>query len=550
MSDMLIASEKKEGFGVAVMLVANKNFMFALGTFMINLSHYVSYDRILIYHEDLSAEDESALEKIDHRVTFIKYDINSFADEFQIDRASIQSLRYVKRFTILTAVKFKIFHHLDDYSTVLFFDLDMLLTDRIDELIEQDFNIAWKDDRQTIRYKLNRGGFSDEKIRDIGMYDIYDKATTPNGGFFIVKRNFDYHAAYNVCTDFIKRFFLVHPVSLIELAFGYMQYILGLKIHNVDGRIYNVFPPNITSSSKLLHFICDFKPWDSTMVQYVFRDWIKNYHQYVRLTGRESEHVVFYENIHQFLLSDHYQKKWNHLLNDIGFVFPVDLRIRPNFTGAFLTFDYNNRIRYEISTLWFHPRYQCRVLVQKEGTEIDGESEAILKSVNTNNEDAGKCSFDKDSMEYQVSGKDIQHVQNTFDRIYLLTSPLRESVSRRIYAIFTAHSSAIYFDSSSQKIIHSGEQMVHGVKAMMVGNRIAFFVNIEGKAMRIARFYRDGTVELSETTKVFDYVINKDGSISIKTVMGYLSAKKDGKISWEQWNRGWEHFRLTYESRV
>ena len=194
MSNIISNNSKKN---LAIYLFANKKFLFALGTFIINLKDkFNKYDCIIIYHQDFNDDDMDNIRKIEKKVMFIKYDTNDFCKEFNYTENQIKDISAIKRFTVLGITRFKIFKHLREFKTVILFECDMLLTDDISELLSIDYNIAWKTDvGSTILGKIKYTGIPEEKIQHLPVYSIYQKAITPNAGFVIINDNFDYESA-------------------------------------------------------------------------------------------------------------------------------------------------------------------------------------------------------------------------------------------------------------------------------------------------------------------------------------------------------------------
>ena len=65
MSNIISNNSKKN---LAIYLFANKKFLFALGTFIINLKDkFNKYDCIIIYHQDFNDDDMDNIRKIEKK---------------------------------------------------------------------------------------------------------------------------------------------------------------------------------------------------------------------------------------------------------------------------------------------------------------------------------------------------------------------------------------------------------------------------------------------------------------------------------------------------
>ena len=229
------------------------------------------------------------IRKIEKKVMFIKYDTSDFCKEFNYTENQIKDISAIKRFTVLGITRFKIFKHLREFKTVILFECDMLLTDDISELLSIDYNIAWKTDvGSTILGKIKYTGIPEEKIQHLPVYSIYQKAITPNAGFVIINDNFDYESAYLTAFNYVKNYFLIHPFLIGEYTLAYIKHILNLKLLEVDRKIYNVTPINVTLKTKLIHFFSEYKPWKKEYIQYAFRKWIDYYFEYIKITKNKS----------------------------------------------------------------------------------------------------------------------------------------------------------------------------------------------------------------------------------------------------------------------
>ena len=156
-----IVDAKNGHTGRGILLFSNRKYLFALGTFLINLKKYVSYDGVIIYHDDFTIDEQDSLKKIEPKIKFIRYGIDEFVKEFDLDRKKVESYSFIKNYTALAVVKFKIFKHLEEFSTMVLFDLDMVLLDDMNDLFEKEYDVAWRNGGLTIRAGLGKRGFSD-----------------------------------------------------------------------------------------------------------------------------------------------------------------------------------------------------------------------------------------------------------------------------------------------------------------------------------------------------------------------------------------------------
>ena len=412
---------------LAIYLFANKKFLFALGTFILNLKDkFPKYDYIIIRHQDFSEEDMENIRKIEDKVIFEKYDRNDFCKEFNFSEEQIANIHAIQRFTVLGITRFNFIKYLRKFRTVILFECDMLLTNDISELLTRDYNIAWKTDGGTIASKINYTGVSPEIVQKLPVYDIYKKAITPNAGFIVINDNFDYEKAYSTAFEYVKKYFLIHPFLIGEYTFGYIKHVLNLNLHEVDPQIFNVTPENVTLHTKLIHFFAEYKPWSKEYIQYAFRQWIDYYFKYVEITRCPSDLVTIFENIGQRYIKLAYTKeRWLRVFNS-GFTYPRDLILQPTLNRAVLSFKYNNRIGYDIDTpIFLDELYTCRMWIFDDNSpEITSLRAAIAQIVKTN-EDIIFLEY-KQSFGCRTRMVGRGKLQNAFNKLYEVTSEIRK----------------------------------------------------------------------------------------------------------------------------
>lgn len=542
--DVNNVSEEKGNNGRGILLFSNRKYLFALGTFLINLQKYVAYDGVIVYHDDFTVEEQTAIMKIEPRVRFIKYGISEFTKEYGFDEEELKQIFFINRYTVLAVIKFKIFQHLKDFSTMMLFDLDMVIVDGLDELLEKNFDIAWRNDGQSIRNKLNNWNFNDDSIKELGMYDIYDKTLTPNGGFFVVKRNFDYKKAYEECVNYLKNYSFIHPYSIDEIMFGFISKKMNLNVHHVDAGIYNVFPIHISLRSKLIHFLGDYKPWNKQTVQSVFREWRINYDKYVAMTGMPSQEVRDFSNTSDCILKAYYFEKWNDLFSNYRFVYPHELDFEPELCSEKLRFFYHGFMSYNIETNWLMPGCFCTVWIDKNNKNISiNGKKRKLQALVESNKDFLEYWEDENGLGVRTREKLLQDIPEAFNDLYNSTAELRITHVTNFTQITTYHGTKIYLDLEKHRLVHAPESSGAELYASINGGKVALFISLNGMNLYVKEIDSDGQVSMTSRQTLFSCWHNSDHSISMEVKNGsMLSAVSDGNVALRHWNREWEHF--------
>lgn len=527
-----------------ILIFCNRKYMFALGTFLINLQKYVVYDGVIVYHEGFSEIEQEAIRKVESRVKFIEYGLENFAEEFGFDEEKLKSYFFIQRYSVLAVIKFKIFQHLDEFSTIILFDLDMILLDSMDDLLEKPFDIAWRMDG-TILNKLRWWNVSDEVFRKIGMQEIYKKIPTPNAGFIVVKRLFDYKNVYKECVEYLQNYSFLHPHAIDEVIYGYVCYKFNLNVYNVDEKVYNVTVNRIDMKSKLIHCMGEgYKPWKNKTVQFVFREWWMNYKKYVELTGMPSNEVQSYNNISEYILQNCYREMWKDLFYKYNFVYPHTLRMKPEFDMSKISFSYNGVADYEIETGWIKTECFCYFKLAKENESTPVEYfQKQLREIALKNGDFISYQENENWLGLKTVAKFIWDIPDMFYRLYDMTEEVCKKTVYSYAKISTYHGTKLYVNLQTNSVTHDTDSKNSEVYACLNGGGVALLINKSGMNVYINDIESGGKVVMSGKQTFFSCIHNNDRGISIEIKDGsILSAEKNGKLSLRHWNREWEHF--------
>lgn len=536
---------------LAVVLFTDNNYLFACGTFLINLLEKIPQaDAFIVYYYDIKYELIEKICKIDSRIKFVNYPPEDFIDEYFSGDFKVLNLPFVKRFTHLALSKFKVFLLLDEFEQVVFFDTDMLLTDNIDSLLsKKEYNIIWKSDKTSVLYKINLIKYDTEKSRlDIKDYDTYDNIDTPNGGFFIINNNFDYQKAYDLSIQFLMRSCKYHPCAIDEILLAYVSYILNLKILDVDPQIYNVLPENFNTNAKLLHFMKQFKPWSHKYVQLIYNKWIENYNKFREYTNISSRHVVYYNEIGNVLFANMRYDFYNQVVKSN--IFPEKLKVSTELKNASLRLYYNNHIWFSITKLYMGPACVIHFVVLKTYVVENDIFYRSFEEFIINNKDYENVSNDEAYI-LRTKKIDVSNVQYIFDKLYEDTYLFRRwpaanmllSVSKK--AIIKTYFNKYLCINRSKLMQTIDINMAYNLTAYVNDNKIAF--KYSDTDMFIQRISDKGSISLDTNIFFFEFYI-VDNNTYIKINNKFLSARNDdnGSVSLVSHNREWERFIVCY----
>lgn len=542
----------------AIVLVSDRKNIHALGAFLVNLSKkIIDYKNIIVYIDGFEDDEMNKLKIIDSRIKVVKYTYNNFIDEFSLNPEKINNLPYISYFSFLTLIKFKIFKELNDYEQVVFFDTDMLLLDNIDEILNNSFNIGWRDDKQTIEFKLKRVGVDIKKVYNNDYCKDFDRIPTPNGGFIVVNNNFDYNNAYKIGSSFLKKSLEFFPskFSIIENLFGYVAYTMKLNIYSINSEIYNVFTDNVKSYSKLIHFIGKpYKPWSSEAVQLVFSDWIKNYKEFVTKTYISSNEVKEFTKVNNFIVDNYFREVVEKIKKDI--FIPEYLSLVPSSEKNCINIRYNDKCGYKIKIYgWLFTQAEIKCIIKKD-TSVLVEIKICLYMMRHLIKDKIEVIENGDYYNIVLRDGRIGNIKNNFSFILDKTEKIRGILAPEPVddykilfplkaRLLSFHNTFLYIKDDI--LIHrkSGQEddvyIYRRVTSYLLNNKICFFIDSENKF--ISKIAIDGKVELVEDTYFFNYIYSDDGSIYILNENDkYLSARIenniviwcDNKLSWEK----------------
>lgn len=335
----------------AIMCLCDKDYVFALGAFLINLkktslNEYI--DAIVVYHDAIDNGVISDICNLDKRLFFIKYSVENFYEEFGLvsgcESSSVNN--FIMRYSHLCYVKLKALQLLQDFEKVIFLDLDIILyeSDKWKSILSIKSDFLW---RNGDNFKKKFGQLDNKPVCDI---EISEALPTPNGGFFIVNKSFDNYMAYKTGVDFLRRYMPYKQAGIDELALAYIVKKHSLKLSNLDISVYNTFPHLVSKKTLLCHFMGKRKPWNDQLMQAVFPVWIDNYEEFIGLTKQNPSSLVkiFPQAPGNIVKKELIRDRWGSFFSESGLKLPRILHFCSCFDEPWLAFQLNSSLYYEI----------------------------------------------------------------------------------------------------------------------------------------------------------------------------------------------------------
>ena len=205
----------------AICVIADRNYIFAIGAFINNIKMFdVKYDNIIIYCYGFSKTDKEVILKADEKCIFVEYTKEDFFNEFKIDeKSSPKIVQFINRYSHLTYIKFKVLEQLENYKTVMFLDLDIIVRGNLEDLFKFKEQIAWRNGNpfgMKFAPALNALKTTLDKVPE--LKGISSDFPTPNGGLVVLNDTINYSMALSVGKEFISKYITYFPNALDELV--------------------------------------------------------------------------------------------------------------------------------------------------------------------------------------------------------------------------------------------------------------------------------------------------------------------------------------------
>lgn len=520
--------EKK---GRAIILLTNSKYIFACGTFIMNIIEAIpNFDNIIIYYDDLTSEEKDKLLGLDERIRLELYSLDEFINEFGLDRIKYTKSSFYKRFTHLATSKIRLFSLLNEYKQIIFFDTDMLLRDDLSELLNQtEYDIIWAK-YNTVSGILSFCGYDISKLPDNEFYRELSLIPVPNGGFFIANDNFDPKYMIERGRDFLKLCFdNGYPCLFDEVSIGYGVYKENLKVLSVNLSYYNTYSLYATTSSKLIHFFGFNKPWASFAEQAVFNDWLDYFNKFKNIYGESFPIVKEFPNIGWFISRDIAMEMFLSLINQVALGRNIKYFIDLNSKSIYII--YNNffffKIYYRDLPGVLVVELYIDKIVSKFYKDADSKWRDFIKSSKNGKE------LTRDSYYIFNYGQISNHSYSMqFQQIYESTATLRElSILHPNNKYIKRGKLKTYFKYyvgfDGFRLIQTSN-LDEALEVLLWDDIIAF--KLPGEDRYIQYISELGIPEIGEKREYFK-VIYKNDKIAIKICAQHLSARNDAEHS-------------------
>lgn len=260
----------------ALMFVINESMVFALGTTLLNLKDKnpnIPYD-VVVIHDGLSKEAIRDLSIVNGNINFIKYTLDDFISEHDVNGDSVFFKNFIKRYSYLSFIKYKIFEMLECYRAILFLDVDILILKDISAIFQNE-GVSWRNGF-SLKEKLSLNRVN----KDFDYLNYLDnKFPAPNGGLIFVEDSIPYNEMKLIAKKFISENYANFTAHIDEISIALPVAMLSVQLNILNGNEYNVLPEQVSDESRIVHFVGK-KIWGDHNLISIFPEWLVYYNEW------------------------------------------------------------------------------------------------------------------------------------------------------------------------------------------------------------------------------------------------------------------------------
>ena len=328
----------------AFIFIANRNYLFAIGTMIINLKETGNdfYDNIVIYHHGFTDEDKEKLLSLEDRIIFKEYSLEEYEDHHGKATHGHEKA-FMNRYTHLTIIKYRVIEQLEYFHKILYLDLDMLVRGSISEIFDIK-GAAWRDAAADFQNKF-AGLIPLEQLIEYCGSDAehIKKWKAPNGGLlYFSDDGIDYEKCLEEARAFVSHFKGYFSRGIDEKAISYIVNKNNIQLTSLDKGVYNTFPVISTCKTKIIHFMTPEKVWNDPVLQAAFHDWLTYFKKSQSVVSFEASPVTDFDmsGMREAL----YERAWTDILQKN--VIPEVLQPDMNLSTSQLLLKYSPDINY------------------------------------------------------------------------------------------------------------------------------------------------------------------------------------------------------------
>lgn len=268
----------------ALVLADNRPFLIGHVLLQINDTNKNLFDEALIYYDEITENDKKILNSI-LPCRFIKYNA-PFSEK-------VKNLEHFKRFSELMFPRFEMFKLLDEYETVMWIDTDVLIQDKLDDLIlmaRESGMVANFEDEHNCSSK-NPDYVLTSFTHPIDGYDM--KRYNMSSGLIVVNETLPLRSEYTNWlyekTEELSEKLVLPDQGILNI------FVQEFKINvSCAGKTYCTYPyyGRNTDSEKIVHSWGSRKFWNNWYLYNKYPKWKYYYDKWIEMGGSKYDKEI------------------------------------------------------------------------------------------------------------------------------------------------------------------------------------------------------------------------------------------------------------------
>lgn len=247
----------------ALVFGITNNYMFALANTLIGLkkNNSVFWDDIIVYIDQISEQQKDSINKI-LKVKFVKINSDSYNN---------LNTKAIQKYSVAAFYRYECFKLLDDYETVIWNDVDILIKGDISGLQNYGNESGFAATRTMGNFNIEANF---KKL--ILKYNMFDKLY--NSGLLVLKDNLkDYKKMFNWCIQKTNEYLEIlnwPDQGIINLLI--QEFNINVDLIDIDKYCCHPSQLDKLKQASIVHAYGDEKFWNNSKLRNMFPSWQEN----------------------------------------------------------------------------------------------------------------------------------------------------------------------------------------------------------------------------------------------------------------------------------
>ncbi len=247
----------------ALVFGITNNYMFALANTLIGLkkNNSVFWDDIIVYIDEISEQQKNSINKI-LKVNFLEINFDSYNN---------LNTKAIQKYSVAAFYRYECFKLLDDYETVIWNDVDILIKGDISGLQNYGNESGFAATRTMGNFNIEANF---KKL--ILKYNMFDKLY--NSGIMVLKDNLkDYKKMFNWCIQKTNEYLKIlnwPDQGIINLLI--QEFNINVDLIDIDKYCCHPSQLDKLKQASIVHAYGDEKFWNNSKLRNMFPKWQEN----------------------------------------------------------------------------------------------------------------------------------------------------------------------------------------------------------------------------------------------------------------------------------